>query len=84
MDATIRMESIWSLLQPLSLSNRKWLIDKLQDSVRVEEADLPSPSGDKWFDDSANMQSVQQGIADMKQGRTKQYSMDDIKTVLGV
>ncbi len=84
MDATIGMESIWSLLQPLSLSNRKWLIDKLQDSVRMEETDSPSPSGDKWFGDSANMQSVQQGIADMKQGRTKKYSMDDIKTVLGV
>ncbi|QIU93417.1 hypothetical protein [Bacteroides faecium] len=53
-------------------------------SISVEVSTNPSPSGDPWFDDSENMESVMRGIEDAKQGRTKAYSMDEIKNLLGV
>lgn len=53
-------------------------------SISVEVSTNPSPSGDPWFNDSENMGSVMRGIEDAKQGRTKAYSMDEIKNLLGV
>lgn len=54
------------------------------DSLSIEVSTNPSPSGDTWFDSSENMASVMRGIEDAKQGRTKAYSMDDIRNLLGV
>lgn len=53
-------------------------------SISVEVSTNPSPSGDPWFDDPENMESVMRGIEDAKQGITKAYSMDEIKNLLGV
>jgi hypothetical protein len=44
----------------------------------------PSPSGDPWFDDPENMASLNRGIEDIKHGRSKAYSIDQIKELLGV
>lgn len=54
------------------------------DSLSVEVSTNPSPSGDTWFDDPESMASVTRGIEDAKQGRTKAYSMDEIRNLLGV
>lgn len=43
----------------------------------------PSPSGDPWFDDPENMASLDRGIEDAKQGRSKYYTIDEIKSLLG-
>ncbi len=43
----------------------------------------PSPSGDPWFDDPENMASLNRGIEDAKQGRSKYYTMDEIRSLLG-
>ena len=53
-------------------------------SISVEVSTNPSPSGDSWFDDPKNMESVMRGIEDAEQERTKAYSMDEIKNLLGV
>lgn len=44
----------------------------------------PSPSRDPWFDDPENMASVRRGIEEMKAGKGRAYTMDEIRTLLGV
>ena len=44
----------------------------------------PSPSGDGWFDDPDNMASVMRGIEDAKQGRTKAYTIDEMRKMLDI
>ena len=51
-------------------------------AVKVEEN--PSPSGDTWFNDPENMASVRRGMEDIKAGRCRAYSMDEIRDLLGV
>lgn len=53
-------------------------------SVAVEVKENPSPSGDPWFDDPENIASVKQGIAEMKAGKGRVYSMEEIRDLLGV
>lgn len=38
MNATISMEGLWQMIQSLSFNNRKWLADKLVESVSTSEA----------------------------------------------
>lgn len=54
------------------------------DSLSVEVSSNPSPSGDAWFDNPENMASVMRGIQDAKQGKTKVYTMEEIRNLLGV
>lgn len=42
----------------------------------------PSPSGDPWFNDPENIASVQRGVAEMKAGKGRAYTMDEIKLIL--
>ncbi len=53
-------------------------------AVEVEVRENPSPSGDTWFDDPGNIASVKRGIADMKSGKSRAYSMEEIRELLGV
>ncbi len=64
MDATIRMESIWSLLQSLSLSNREWLIDKLQHSVRMEK-------DAEYISKEEVLSGIRRGLEEVKSARLK-------------
>ena len=59
------------------------MIDKAN-STHITVYENPSPSGDPWFDDPENMASVQRGIAEMKAGKGRAYSMDEIRELLGV
>lgn len=58
------------------------------ENILIKKADTltanPSPSNDPWFDDPDNMASVMRGIEDVKQGRTKAYTVDEIKELLGI
>lgn len=49
-----------------------------------EVTENPSPSGDLWFNDRENMASVKRGIAEMKAGKGKAYTMEEIRNLLGV
>lgn len=44
----------------------------------------PSPSVDKWFDDAENTKSIEEGIHEYIAGKGKEYSIDDIKKIIGV
>lgn len=53
-------------------------------TIAVEVSENPSPSGDPWFNDPENIASVNRGIAEMKAGKGRAYSMDEIRDLLGV
>lgn len=53
-------------------------------SVSVEVSENPSPSGDPWFDAPENMAELREGIEEMKAGKVKSYSMDEIRDMLKV
>lgn len=46
--------------------------------------ETPSPSNDEWFDNPQNVESVNKGISEMKEGKTKAYSMNEIRDALGI
>lgn len=54
------------------------------DSISVEVKESPSPSGDTWFDNAENIHALDKGITQMKEGKGKEYSIDDIRRTLGV
>jgi hypothetical protein len=53
------------------------------DMLQVEVTTNPSPSGDPWFNDPKNIDSVMRGIENAKDGKVKAYSIEDIKHLLG-
>lgn len=81
---TLQKLSIMAVAQGKSLKNyiETILISKAN-SVSIEVSENPSPSGDPWFNDPENMASVQRGIAEMKAGKGRAYSMDEIRELLG-
>lgn len=82
---TLQKLSLMAVAQGKSLKNfiETILIAKAN-SVAVEVSENPSPSGDPWFDDPENMASVRRGIEDVKAGRCRAYSLDEIREMLGV
>lgn len=82
---TLRKLSIMAVAQGKSLKKfiETILISKA-DSIAVEVTENPSPSGDKWFDDADNMASVKRGIEEMKSGKGKAYTMDEIRKALEI
>ena len=59
------------------------LINKAN-SISIEVYENPSPSGDEWFENADNMESVNRGIQEMKEGQGRAYTMDEIRKSLGV
>lgn len=82
---TLQKLSLMAVSQGKSLKKfiESILISKAN-SISVEVSENPSPSGDPWFDDPKNMAAVKRGIADIKAGRCKAYSMDEINKLLGL
>ena len=54
------------------------------DSISIEVTSNPSPSGDPWFDNPENLASVMRSIEESKQGKTKAYTIDEIRKLLNV
>lgn len=82
---TLQKLSIMAVAQGKSLKKfiETVLISKAN-AVSIEVNENPSPSGDSWFDNPQNMESVKQGIEEMKSGKGKTYSMEEIRELLGV
>ncbi|MDE5693507.1 MAG: hypothetical protein K2I09_06270 [Duncaniella sp.] len=82
---TLQKLSIMAVAQGKSLKNyiETILISKA-DTITVEVSENPSPSGDPWFNDPENMASVKRGIDEMKAGKGKAYSMEEIRELLGL
>ena len=53
-------------------------------SITIDIKENPSPSGDEWFDVAENMASVEKGISEMKAGKGRVYTLEEIKSVLGI
>lgn len=51
-------------------------------SVHIVVYENPSPSGDEWFDDPENMAMVMRGIEDMKSGRCRVVTPEEIREKL--
>lgn len=82
---TLQKLSIMAVAQGKSLKKYiETLLISKADSLTVEVSENPSPSGDAWFNDSENMVSVRRGLAEMKAGKGRAYSMDEIRGLLGI
>lgn len=74
-----------AVAQGKSLKNYiETLLISKADSLTVEISENPSPSGDAWFNDPENIASVRRGLAEMKAGKGRAYSMDEIRDLLGI
>lgn len=82
---TLQKLSIMAVAQGKSLKKfiESILISKAN-AVTVEVTENPSPSGDPWFNDPENMASVLRGLDDLKAGRGRAYSMEEINELLGL
>ncbi len=82
---TLQKLSIMAVAQGKSLKNfiETVLISKAN-TVAIEVSENPSPSGDPWFNDPENIASLNKGIAELKAGKGRAYSMDEIRELLGV
>ncbi|MDE6533103.1 MAG: hypothetical protein K2M27_06190 [Muribaculaceae bacterium] len=82
---TLQKLSIMAVAQGKSLKNfiETVLISKAN-TLAIEVSENPSPSGDPWFNDPENIASLNRGIAELKAGKGRAYSMDEIRELLGV
>lgn len=82
---TLQKLSLMAVAQGKSLKAyiEKILNDKAN-GISVEVKDNPSPSADAWFDSPENIAEIEQGIKELKQGKGKSFSMEEIKKILGV
>ncbi len=82
---TLQKLSIMAVAQGKSLKNfiETILISKAN-ALTIEVSENPSPSGDSWFNDPENMASVKRGITEIKAGKGRVYSMDEIRELLDV
>ena len=53
-------------------------------NISVEVKENPSPTNDEWFNNPENLTELDKGIQEMKEGKTKAYTMAEIKNILGV
>ena len=97
MDTTIKRKNIdlpVDVLQKLKMMavaqgrSLKAYIEQLliakANSISIEVHENPSPSGDDWFDNSENMESVHRGVQEANEGKGKAFTIDEIRERLGV
>lgn len=58
------------------------LINKAN-SINIEVSENPSPSNDEWFKNAENLEEVERGIGMVNEGKTKYYSVKQLKDLLG-
>lgn len=76
MDTRIPIESIWQMIQPMSLKNKQWLKDKLSESIEFElhvkhVKDAVSTPSETYLSDKQILDGIEAGIRDMQAGRTR-------------
>lgn len=82
---TLQKLSLMTVAQGKSLKTyiEHILISKAN-GIAVEISENPSPSNDEWFDSPQNVESVNKGISEMKEGKMKAHSMGEIRDALGI
>lgn len=53
-------------------------------SVEMPVSESPSPSNDPWFDNKENMEMLKEAIGQAQKGAARQFSVEDIKSTLGL
>lgn len=53
-------------------------------SITIDIKENPSPSGDSWFANPENITSIEKGISEMKAGKGRTYTIEEIKNTLGI
>lgn len=71
-------------MKPANIKPVESILISKANSESVEVSGNPSPSGDPWFNNPENMASVKRGIEDIKEGRGRAYSIDEIRGLLNV
>ena len=97
METTIKRKNIdlpVDVLQKLSMMavaqgrSLKAYIEQLliakANSFSIEVHENPSPSGDEWFENAENLDSVRRGIQEMNEGKGKTFTTDEIRDRLGI
>jgi hypothetical protein len=54
--------AILKAINALPVEERMMIIEQVVHTIRLENSDSPSPSGDPWFDDPRNIAIVKEGI----------------------
>ena len=82
---TLQKLSLLAISQGKSLKRyiESLLIAKAE-SVSVEINENPSPTGDEWFNDQENTDSIKRGISEFEAGKGLVYTTDEIKSLLGL
>ncbi len=82
---TLQKLSLLAISQGKSLKRyiESLLIAKAE-SVSVEINENPSPTGDEWFNDPENTDSIKRGISEFEAGKGRVYTTDEIKSLLGL
>lgn len=62
MNATIPMESIWQMVQSLSLNNQKWLSKHLIENIEAKEEE-------EYISKEEILAGIDAGLKDLKAGR---------------
>ena len=65
MRGTISLDCLWQTIQSLSLSNRKWLVNKLQEDIRESEEEREYISKEKI------LAGIDAGLKDLKAERKR-------------
>lgn len=82
---TLQKLSIMAVAQGKSLKKYiEALLIAKADTVTIDVTENPSPSGDPWFDDPRNIEMLRHGIEDMKAGKGKAFTIEEIREILGV
>lgn len=53
-------------------------------TCRKAKADNPSPSGDAWFDDAANMAHFREAVAASKHAQGREVTLEEVDALLGL
>lgn len=61
MNATIPMESIWQMVQSLSLTNQKWLSKHLIENIEAKE-------GEEYISKEEVLAGIDEALKEMKSG----------------
>ncbi|UOE39727.1 hypothetical protein MTP09_07275 [Chryseobacterium suipulveris] len=65
------------------LSTPKKVLEALDFEIE-EDFQIPSPSGDKWFENPENLKLIDKGISDLKEGRKTIFTKELQKELLGL
>lgn len=65
------------------LSTLKKVLSALDFEIE-EKFENPSPSGDKWFENSKNLEMIERGLEDSRNGRKRILTIEEQKQLLSV